>query len=62
MKVITPLAPVEFRSRAAQCRAMADRSPAIGDDLLIVAGHWDVLADHAEALLRFQQQLEAGKS
>jgi len=61
MKAETPLTPAEYRSRARRCREMAERAPATRDDFLIAAGTWEVLADHAEALLSYERQLKIPK-
>jgi hypothetical protein len=54
---ITLLSSAEYRNRAARCREKAERSPAMSDEYLIIAAHWDVLSDHVEALLRYKEQL-----
>jgi hypothetical protein len=57
MKDIT-LLPADYRKRAERCRSMAERAPATRDEFLIAAATWDVLADHAESLLRYEKKLK----
>jgi hypothetical protein len=57
MDLKPPLTPAEYRQRAERCRRMAERAPSISDELLIAAATWDVIADHAEAVLKYENQL-----
>jgi hypothetical protein len=58
MKAAKILTPADYRAHAQRCRDKAERAPATSDEYLFVAAHWDVLADHAEALLRYEKQLK----
>jgi trans-aconitate methyltransferase len=52
------LKPSEYRGRAQKCRDMARLVPATEIDFLAAAATWEILADHAEALLRHEKQLK----
>jgi hypothetical protein len=52
------LDPATYRRRAEVCREKATLYSATRDDFLMAAATWDALADQAEALIRYRDQLK----
>jgi trans-aconitate methyltransferase len=51
------LTPSEYRSRAEKCRDMARLVPATETDFLAAAAAYEALADHVEAFIQYEKQV-----